>query len=288
MSYPFTAVSSTSASPHVSNFYQQQIFVPFKTFPLYYPPQQVVMPYPFPAVHCYALLGHLLEGSTSSINHSINHATTQSTSEKYELSLSTRKENFQHVSLSSLVVHKNPNQNIQLETSTNVQDRCFRMKQTQMMAEIDFDSKDQRTNSKRKRTSNQTTNNVVHYLGKPNRICEYCLSLNWFEERIKKTFRKNRDRFFICCQQGIIKLPTIRITPQHLHKLLNPFGDVESKKFRKNIRLYNSMFSFVSRGAKIDNVINTKPGPYVFKICGQTHHRIRSLLLREGERPKFA
>jgi hypothetical protein len=42
------------------------------------------------------------------------------------------------------------------------------------------------------------------------------------------------------------------------------------------------MFAFTSLGAKIDTGVNKGSGPYVFKINGQVHHRIGSLLPDEG------
>ena len=39
---------------------------------------------------------------------------------------------------------------------------------------------------------------------------------------------------------------------------------------------------------KIDNSINTGGGPPVFRLNGQNHHRIGSLLPLEGHSPKFA
>ena len=48
------------------------------------------------------------------------------------------------------------------------------------------------------------------------------------------------------------------------------------------------MFQFSSIGGKIDNTVNSMRGPYVFKINGQNHHRIGSLLPTRGESLKFA
>jgi len=48
------------------------------------------------------------------------------------------------------------------------------------------------------------------------------------------------------------------------------------------------MFAFTSLGAKIDTGVNKGPGPYVFKINGQVHHRIGSLLPDEGAAPVYA
>ena len=48
------------------------------------------------------------------------------------------------------------------------------------------------------------------------------------------------------------------------------------------------MFAFTSLGAKIDTGVNKGPGPYVFRINGQVHHRIGSLLPDEGASPVYA
>ena len=48
------------------------------------------------------------------------------------------------------------------------------------------------------------------------------------------------------------------------------------------------MFQFSSIEGKIDNTVNNMRAPYVFKINGQNHHRIGSLLPARGESPKFA
>ncbi|KAK0603385.1 hypothetical protein LWI29_004385 [Acer saccharum] len=41
-------------------------------------------------------------------------------------------------------------------------------------------------------------------------------------------------------------------------------------------------------GAKVDNTINVGGGPYIYRISGQNHHLMGSLLLATGEKPKFA
>jgi hypothetical protein len=77
-------------------------------------------------------------------------------------------------------------------------------------------------------------------------------------------------------------------TPPILDFLLDPSNGSASKKFRDNIRAYNSMFAFTSMGAKIDTSVNDQPTPYVFKISGHCHHLMGSLLPVDGESPKFA
>ncbi|XVF50692.1 hypothetical protein PTKIN_Ptkin04bG0122800 [Pterospermum kingtungense] len=41
-------------------------------------------------------------------------------------------------------------------------------------------------------------------------------------------------------------------------------------------------------GGKIDDDINRRPGPYVFRIMGQNYHKLVSLLPLDGQRPRFA
>jgi len=55
----------------------------------------------------------------------------------------------------------------------------------------------------------------------------------------------------------------------------------------KNIRQYNCLFAFTSMGANIDRSMNDGRGPPVFKINGQVHHRIGTLLPPDGSPPKF-
>lgn len=95
-------------------------------------------------------------------------------------------------------------------------------------------------------------------------------------------------RFHLCCRGGKVCLPYLKHPPPFLAKLLDPNGDILSKYILKSIRSYNSMFAFTSLGAKIDYGINKGPGPYVFKINGQVHHRIGSLLPEEGESLGYA
>lgn len=75
--------------------------------------------------------------------------------------------------------------------------------------------------------------------------------------------------------------------PKTLSSLARFDGDITSKKFIRNIRQYNCLFAFTSMGAQIDNSVNDGRGPPLFKICGQVHHRIGSLLPPDGSSPKF-
>jgi hypothetical protein len=53
----------------------------------------------------------------------------------------------------------------------------------------------------------------------------------------------------------------------------------------RQIRSYNSLFSFTSLGAVVDRTINNGTSPYVFKINGVVHRRVGALLPQQGTRP---
>jgi len=48
------------------------------------------------------------------------------------------------------------------------------------------------------------------------------------------------------------------------------------------------MFTFTSAGIKLDKTINNSGRPPTIRIQGQPCHRIGSLLLMPGKKPKFA
>ncbi|XP_048619511.1 uncharacterized protein LOC106425566 [Brassica napus] len=53
------------------------------------------------------------------------------------------------------------------------------------------------------------------------------------------------------------------------------------------IRVANGMLSFTSMGGQIDHTVTGTPGPFAFRLHGQTHHRIGSLLPPEGNAPQY-
>lgn len=64
-------------------------------------------------------------------------------------------------------------------------------------------------------------------------------------------------------------------------------GGRESREFMNHKRQYNCLFNFTSIGAQVDKSINDGSGPYVFRIYGQVHHKIGTLIPYDGK-PKFA
>ncbi|XP_004301743.1 PREDICTED: uncharacterized protein LOC101302173 [Fragaria vesca subsp. vesca] len=107
--------------------------------------------------------------------------------------------------------------------------------------------------------------------------CVHCGAYYWQNEK------NMRGIYTGCCRGGRVKLPPPNTTPPFLENLLNL-----NNNFRDNIRLYNSMFTFTSMGANIEKHINDGSGPYVFKICGQVHHLMGSILPINGQPPKYA
>ncbi|KAL6633537.1 hypothetical protein ACP70R_026208 [Stipagrostis hirtigluma subsp. patula] len=109
------------------------------------------------------------------------------------------------------------------------------------------------------------------------------------EERVRSdsSLRNNNVVYNSCCRGGKINIPPFRRRPEFLENLVRFDGDARCKKFIRNIRQYNCLFAFTSMGANIDRTMNDGRGPPVFKICGQVHHRIGSMLPREGNAPQY-
>jgi hypothetical protein len=87
---------------------------------------------------------------------------------------------------------------------------------------------------------------------------------------------------------GEVQLPLLKKPPATLQELLNPTGDQRLTNFKAQIRSYNAMFAMTSMGGKVDHRINDGRGPYIFKLNGQNHHRIGTLLPADGLSPNFA
>nr|GEV77633.1 hypothetical protein [Tanacetum cinerariifolium] len=104
-------------------------------------------------------------------------------------------------------------------------------------------------------------------------------------KRHNKAKRAVNPTFFICCQEGKVRLPKFHKAPPPLNRLLD-YTDTATLKFRDKVRVYNIMFCFTSFGAQIDHSINTGRAPYTFRINGQNYHRIGSLLPEEGIQPR--
>jgi hypothetical protein len=107
----------------------------------------------------------------------------------------------------------------------------------------------------------------------------------WIKERLAKLSNSN-PQFFLCCENGKVLLPILTATPQELEVLLTS-KERSAVKFRKQIRMYNSVLAFTSFGAKVDESVTRGTGPYSFRIQGELYHKIGSLCLVEGQHPQF-
>jgi hypothetical protein len=125
------------------------------------------------------------------------------------------------------------------------------------------------------------------YYGKPDYECQHCKAVFWYGERVRSKQRDGSIVYYNCCKCGKISIPPYKPRPKPLATLARFDGDHISKKFIKSIRQYNWLFAFTSMGSQIDKLVNDGRGPPLFKICGQVHHRIGSLLPPDGSPPKF-
>ncbi|PRQ50958.1 hypothetical protein RchiOBHm_Chr2g0138981 [Rosa chinensis] len=118
--------------------------------------------------------------------------------------------------------------------------------------------------------------------------CSHCNACFWSGEALKRSTSNGPLIYTNCCRRGQIKLGQSKPTPAFLERLLDPNNGPQSRTFRENIRVYNSMFSFTSMGTAIDQKINTELGPYVFKISGQVHYLMGFILPSDGLCPQYA
>ncbi|KAI9121647.1 hypothetical protein K1719_008680 [Acacia pycnantha] len=88
---------------------------------------------------------------------------------------------------------------------------------------------------------------------------------------------------------GKLIVPLLKRPPEELEQLFFNKDSSHAKKFLRNIRLYDNMFSFTSMGGRIDHSINSKGGgPYSFVLSGQNYHLIGSLLPPQGNPSVYA
>lgn len=109
-------------------------------------------------------------------------------------------------------------------------------------------------------------------VGKPERKCEFCAAMMWKDE--PKGF---------CCLSGSVQLPALPPMPPPLASLLT-CNDPRSHLFFGKIRSYNNALAMTSIGCNEIREENFMP---TFKISGQLHHRIGSLLPMDESPAKF-
>ncbi|PWA45286.1 hypothetical protein CTI12_AA515050 [Artemisia annua] len=88
-----------------------------------------------------------------------------------------------------------------------------------------------------------------------------------------------------CCMSGKTTLKALEIPPE-LYNLFTSQCEL-GKMFRKNIRAYNTNFSFASMGVKLDKTYNVRSsGVYTFRVNGGIYHRMDQLVPRDGQ-PRY-
>ncbi|KAK9064524.1 hypothetical protein SSX86_015906 [Deinandra increscens subsp. villosa] len=132
-------------------------------------------------------------------------------------------------------------------------------------------------------SSQFSTTSTIDYedLGDCNYVCEFCNATFWFSERLRSGPLNKPPKYTQCCRSGHVKLNFPLNPPEEIKSL---FLD---RRFMKNIRRYNSMFSMTSFGAKVDKSFKHQQGPYVFKVSGQISHNIGSLCPLPNKKPSF-
>ncbi|XP_035836064.1 uncharacterized protein LOC110888803 [Helianthus annuus] len=117
--------------------------------------------------------------------------------------------------------------------------------------------------------------------------CGLCFANLWPTEGGKGCITLQKQTYSLCCGYGKVDLPEYKDSDPSYQMLFHCL-DQESKYFLKNIRRYNSMFSFTSMGGKVDTKINKGNAPFVYRISGQNARSMGSLLPKHGSQPKFS
>lgn len=94
-----------------------------------------------------------------------------------------------------------------------------------------------------------------------------------------KRFEHEPPTFY--CASGNIKLANVE-APKELHEMFVANAD-DVIEFRKNIRAYNSIFTFTSFGVNLDKEItSSRKEVYTFRAQGQIYHDLPSLVPRDN------
>ena len=126
-------------------------------------------------------------------------------------------------------------------------------------------------------------------LGCMNVPCPSCHALHWIEERSKHSPSTKRAPLFEgCCKKGDVILPHLQSLPQILEELVTADTE-EAKRFRKNIREYNSALSFTSLKYSPDNrSALLGAGVNCFQIHGELYHLQGPLEPEAGQVARFS
>jgi hypothetical protein len=125
-----------------------------------------------------------------------------------------------------------------------------------------------------------------HLISKRKNLCSFCKALMWAEE--KTGSGPTNENFSLCCAKGKVDLETPWPLPQSIYDLLTT-NSQDSKNFRDNIRLYNSVFAFATMNTKVDKTLaNKTAGIYTFRINGVVYRTISHLNPNNINQAKFS
>ena len=109
----------------------------------------------------------------------------------------------------------------------------------------------------------------------------------WLDEKLIHSSIIN-PKFGLCCLQGSIDIPNLNPMPADIYSLISN-QDTVSNQFRKSIRLYNSILSFTSSSAQVDeSLMSANQGVYTYRINGSVHHKISQYLPNHNHNPQFS
>ncbi|XP_076918999.1 uncharacterized protein LOC143579639 [Bidens hawaiensis] len=118
-------------------------------------------------------------------------------------------------------------------------------------------------------------------------MCPSGNALLWKAEVNRPSSSNEEGAFSLCCYNGKVELSDVR-QPYDTYLELFRGESAMSKYFLKNIRRFNSMFSFTSMGGKIDHSLNKGNAPYTFRLSGENYHSLGSLLPLQGRKAQFS
>lgn len=130
----------------------------------------------------------------------------------------------------------------------------------------------------KERLDQLTTN---YNLGQMNIACPLCHALHWKKEKISGSIAESY-RFESCCKRGDVELPALKECPDYLKHLLES-QDTKAKKFRQDIRQYNSALTFTSVNYTADRRPQLQHGVSCFQIHGELYHLQGPLTVRNEE-----
>ncbi len=88
-------------------------------------------------------------------------------------------------------------------------------------------------------------------LGNRDVPCSKCGVHMWARKRLARSSERS-PTFFLCCKRGTVRLPLLQETPDPL-RLYHESNLPQHKRFREQIRVYNSALAFTFVGVKLDD-----------------------------------